>query len=90
MLTIRNTTSRPLRVPLPRGKTLHLGPRKDGEIAANAREHPPLAALLEKGEIEIIAEAAHADLGHPSGGGGPVSTHGHAQGSLSAHHRGER
>lgn len=90
MLTIKNTTPRPLRVPLPRGKTLHLGPMKDGEIAANAREHPPLAAMLEKGEIEIVAQAAHGELGHPTGGGGPVSTHGHDQGALGSHHRGER
>jgi hypothetical protein len=56
MKTISNKTTKPISVPLPRGKKLHLGPGKTGQIAANASEHPPLKKLLESGELEIVAE----------------------------------
>ena len=56
--TIQNKTARPMRVPLPRGKTIHLGPHKTGEIADRASEHPPLVKLVEAGDLEIIGEGA--------------------------------
>ena len=56
MTTISNKTQRPLSVPLPGGKTLHLGPGKSGEIAAKASEHPQLKKLVDAGEIEIVGE----------------------------------
>jgi len=58
--TISNKTHRPLSVPLPRGKTLHLGPGRTGQIASEAAEHPPLKRLVETGEIEILGEG-HVD-----------------------------
>jgi hypothetical protein len=58
--TISNKTHRPLSVPLPRGKTLHLGPGRTGQIASEAAEHPPLKKLVEAGEIEILGEG-HVD-----------------------------
>ncbi len=61
MKTILNTTIRPIKVPLPLGKVLHLGPRKTGEITAKAVDHPPLARLVEAGKLEIVGEASHAD-----------------------------
>ena len=60
MKTINNKTKKPLSVPLPRGKKLHLGPGKTGQIADNASEFPAVKKLIEAGEIEIIAEGAEA------------------------------
>jgi hypothetical protein len=54
MTTVSNKTRRPLSVPLPGGKRLHLGPGKTGQIAANAVEHPQVKKLVEAGEIEIL------------------------------------
>ena len=56
MKTISNKTRRPLSVPLPRNKTLHLGPGKTGQIASEAADHPPLKKMVEAGEIEILGE----------------------------------
>lgn len=67
MKTIKNKTHRPLRVPLPRGKTLHLGPNKSGQIAFDAVDHPPLQKLVEAGEVELVDEAATG--GGEAGGG---------------------
>ena len=56
MKEIRNKTHEPLRVPLPQGKTLHLGPLQTGEIGANAVDHPPFQKLVEDGKIELLGE----------------------------------
>lgn len=53
MPTITNTTKRPIRVRLPGGKTLHLGPGQSGKIAAAASEYPPVVALVEAGDAEL-------------------------------------
>ena len=71
--TISNKTARPLRVPLPRGKTLHLGPRKTGQIASEDAEHPPLKKLVEAGEIEILGEG---HVGAVAGGSAKVGASG--------------
>ena len=78
MKTIINKTHAPLKVPLPRGKALHLGPSKSGQIADGAAEHAGVQRLLKAGKIEIFdggetprgptgeAAAAHeASHGHP-------------------------
>jgi hypothetical protein len=82
MPTVSNKTQRPLSVPLPQGKTLHLGPGKSSEIAANAAAHPQLKKLIEAGEIEIVdagprstegswaGKHGRAPRGHTSGTGG--------------------
>ena len=56
MKEIRNKTRVPLRVPLPQGKTLHLGPLQNGEVGANALEHPPFKKLVDDGKIEILGD----------------------------------
>lgn len=67
MPTIKNTTKKPISVPLPGGKRLFLGPGKEGEVRARAAEHGPVAALIEKGELEFDAEAGNS--GGAKGGG---------------------
>jgi hypothetical protein len=54
MRSVRNATRTPLAVPLPGGKTLHLGPGMVGEISARAAEHPPLAALVAAGALTLL------------------------------------
>lgn len=56
MRSVINKTRAPLSVPLPRGKKLHLGPGKTGQIASNALDHPALKKLIDAGEIEVVAE----------------------------------
>jgi hypothetical protein len=81
MKTITNKTAKPLVVPLPRGKKLHLGPRKTGQITTEAAEHGPLQKLVEAGEVEIAEE--HEGLAG-TGGGGPRGhgAEGHAPGGV--------
>jgi hypothetical protein len=57
MKTVANKTQKPLSVPLPRGKTLHLGPGKTGHISSEAAEHQQLRNLVDAGEIEVFDEA---------------------------------
>lgn len=82
MKTIKNKTQRPLRVPLPRGKTLHLGPNKSGQIAFEAVEHPALKKLIEAGELELVDEAAGS--GGEAGGGNKAggAAQGHGAGGM--------
>ena len=69
MTTIRNATKKPLNVPLPQGKRLFLTPGKTGDVAPKHLEHPPIAALVEAGDIEVVGGG-----GGKSGGGSSKST----------------
>lgn len=57
MKSIVNKTRDALRVPLPKGKTLHLGPRQTGQVSVHDVDHPPLARLVAAGKIEIFDES---------------------------------
>ena len=81
MKTVTNKTTRPLTVPLPRGKKLHLGPLKTGQITTEAADHAGVKKLVEAGELEISDE--HAGTSGPSGGGvRGRGAEGHAQGGV--------
>jgi hypothetical protein len=58
MITIRNATPSFLRVKLPGGKLLRLGPGKTGQIADGAQETEGVRSLVEAGQIEIVGEGA--------------------------------
>jgi hypothetical protein len=95
MKTVVNKTRRPLRVPLPGGKVLHLGPSKTGQIADGAAEHAALRKMIEAGEIVIQGEGG-AEAGTEGGAGAPGdaaaggdSTHGRAKSTV-IHRRGNR
>lgn len=77
MKTVRNTTMKPLAVPLPGGKTLHLGPGKTGEIATQAADHPPLVRLVEAKELEIFDGRQAGPSAAPQGNPLQASTGGH-------------
>jgi hypothetical protein len=79
MKSIRNKTRGPIAVPLPRGKKLHLGLGKTGEITVEAASHPPLLKLVEAGQVELVDTAAthtgHASDGAKVHGSTPGHTH---------------
>ncbi|MBI3770325.1 MAG: hypothetical protein HY271_17780 [Deltaproteobacteria bacterium] len=81
MTTVRNKMQRPLSVPLPRGKTLHLGPGKTGQISAKDVEHPRLKIMVDAGDIEIVDENPRRTEGAEAGKIGRTANHGHASGS---------
>lgn len=77
MAIVRNTTLQPLRVALPLGRSLFLGPAKTGEISPKALEHPGVKKLIDAGSLEVVdgALTSHAmrgaaKEGHPSASGG--------------------
>jgi len=71
MKEIRNTSAMPIRVPLPGGKTLHLGPKKVAQIADGAAEHPAIKKLVEAGSVEILGEGERSEtLGEAGNSGG--------------------
>jgi hypothetical protein len=77
-MEIRNKAQRPLRVPLPGGKKLHLGPGGSGQIPPKADQHPPLAKLIENGEIEVVDEGPSKVQGGASGSHGISGSQGGA------------
>jgi hypothetical protein len=78
MKTIRNKTHRPIKIRLPGGKLLHLGPAKTGQVSDQASELASFRKHVEDGEIEILGEG---ESGSATGSNQVVqeSTHGHAQ-----------
>ncbi len=54
MKTVTNKTRAPLKIPLPRGKSLHLGPGKTGQLRDDAAAQPRIKKLVEAGSIEIF------------------------------------
>ena len=63
MKTVLNKTRRPLKIQLSRGKVLHLGPRKEGQIAPKDAERGSIQELLEAGELEIVGDSHRATTG---------------------------
>jgi len=88
MKTVTNKTQKPLTIPLPRGKTLHLGFGKTAAITANASEHPQLKKLVDAGQIEIHDEGSPSAEGAGGGKAGRAWTPGH--GSRAGHRGGDR
>lgn len=76
MKSIRNKTHAPLRVPLPRGKVLHLGPNQTGHINHHAADHPPLLKLVEAEKIELFDDSANDGAETSRSGGVHASTQG--------------
>jgi len=80
MKTLRNTTRLPVRVPLPGGKTLHLGPGKTGQISDHAVDAPGVQRLLEQRKIALVGEEDQASAAGGEGSqGSPTAKHGHPQ-----------
>ncbi len=87
-MEISNKTKRPLRVPLPGGKKLHLGPGRTGQISPKAAEHPPLKKLIDDGEIEVVGGGRSQGTGSSDGSGLRSSQGGGSGGGV--RHTGDR
>jgi hypothetical protein len=57
MRWITNQTRSPIRVPLPGGKVLRLGPGAEGTVSFGAIHHPALRALVDAGAIAVLDES---------------------------------
>ncbi len=77
MKTVRNKSRRPLRVRLSRGKTLHLGPRKEGQISGHDVDADGVRRLVEAGELEVVGEGPQAPVAGGRTPPGHADTHGH-------------
>lgn len=70
MKTVVNKTRSPLKIALPRGKSLRLGPDGSGRIRDEDAEHEPVKKLIADGAIEIVAPGTGAGGLGGSGSGG--------------------
>ena len=90
MKTVVNKTNRPLKLQLSRGRVLHLGPRKEGQIVTQDAERGSIQKMVEAGDIELF-DPGDAQGGPRAGGSGGVSpdSHGHHP-ATSVKKRGDR
>lgn len=51
--TVVNKTHSPLKIALPRGKSLRLGPNGSGQIRNEDAAHEPVRKLVASGDVEI-------------------------------------
>ena len=84
MKEIRNKSSRPLRIPLPRGKSVHVGPSNVARISDSAAEHPAVQKLVAEGLIEILGDGEGVAGTRDSGMGGKQT-----QGNTKSFRRGQ-
>ena len=75
MKTVTNKTNAPVKVPLPRGKALHLGPRKTGQIRDEDASHPRVKKLVDAGTIEVF-EGGSQEIASGSTAAPHEATHG--------------
>ena len=88
-MDVTNKTKLPLRVPLPGGKRLFLGPGKTGQITPKAAEHPALKKMVEEGTLEIVGEGRSQGTGGSSSNTGLGSSQSGAGGG-GVRHTGDR
>jgi len=90
MKTVTNKTRTPLKVPLPRGKSLHLGPGKSGQIRDEDANHAGLKKLVEAGKLEIVEGGQH-EAGVTGGTTAPhEATHGFGKANFRQRKGGDR
>jgi hypothetical protein len=82
MKTIRNKTHKPLRVPLPGGKTLFLGPSGTGQVSDKAVERDALKRLVKDDSIEILEGSGPTQSGTAAAPRKHGSTQGHRPGVI--------
>jgi hypothetical protein len=90
MKTVTNKTQRPVRVPLPRGKTLFLGPGKTGQISSKDAEHAELKRLADSGTLEILDEGARPPAGANGDERSRAAIYGPARGGGGGRRSGDR
>jgi hypothetical protein len=88
-MEIRNTTKRPLKVPLPGGKRLFLGIGATGQITPKTVDHPAVKALLDAGDLELTEGGRSGRNDNSSGRGTIRSSQSHG-GSSGVRQSGDR
>lgn len=89
MKIVLNKTQRPLKLKLARGRVVHLGPGKEGQIATNDAEQLAVQKLIEAGELAMFDDATHSGLRTSDGTSGRSGSQGgHRQ--FSGSKRGDR
>ena len=83
MKEIRNITARALRIPLPGGKSVFVGPNNVAQIADNAAEHASIQKLVADGSIEILGSGDSV-----AGKKGSAVTRAQTQGNTKSFRRG--
>ncbi len=89
MKSIVNKARRPLKIRLARGRFLHLGLGREGQISTQDAERESFKKLVEAGDVEIVGEGS----GPVTTSGGTPSGHPDARGhhpSTSIKKRGDR
>jgi hypothetical protein len=76
MKTVVNKSRKPIRIPLPGGRALFLGPAKSGQIANQHADLPAVRKLIDSGTISIAGEGAHPDAAAGNEGHVHEGTHG--------------
>ncbi len=76
-MDITNKTRKPVSIPLPGGKKLFLGPGKTGQVSQKGIEYPPVAALIETGELETTGDSKKRHERGSSSKAGPNAGSGH-------------
>lgn len=66
-MEVTNKSKRPLSVPLPGGKQLHLGPGKSGKLLPKDAEHAPVKKLIDDGSLVVIEQGRSKGTGSASG-----------------------
>lgn len=89
MITILNQTSRFLRIHLPRGKVLRLGPRKEGQISTHDADVDAVRQLVSDGTVKVMGEGPQAGASAPANPAARTDVHGHHP-RLSGGRRGDR
>ena len=89
MKSIINKARKPLKISLSRGRALHLGPGKEGQISTQDADRESFKKLIEAGDVEIVGEGS----GPVTSGGNVASSHPDARGhhpSTQTKNRGDR
>ena len=72
-MIVTNETSEALRIPLGKGKVLHLGPRQSGHVLRPATERPAFLRMVERKQVSVRSESdtPGAETGGPIQGSQP-------------------
>ena len=89
-MDILNKTPRPLKVPLPGGSVLRLGPKMVGQITAKAADFEGVKKLLEEGVIEIVGDGGTRNTGRATNLGGNLPNQKGGSGGGTVHRSGDR
>ena len=84
-MDIRNKTPRPLKISLPGGGVLRLGPKMVGQITAKAADFEPVRKLIDEGIIEIVGDGGTRNTGREVNDGGIPNQRGGSGGGAMRH-----